>query len=311
MSYTVFHIDGGAGRVIAAIPALLKYHKNNPEDDFKVLVHGWDSLLWGIPELQDRVFNPENKGIFDRYVLNCKRVVSPEPYREPDYFKQKISLSEAFDKCINETDDHKDLTSPVLVLNKTEEKLAANIIEDVRSQQKKDLTVVIQPYGRGAKVDRGHVIDDASRSLDAGSYLLLAKKLSTKYNLIYFGEQDLAIQEDTYTFKFNGDLRAWMSVIESCDYFVGCDSVGQHMARAFNKPGTVIFGSTFPMNTSYPDFFQIIEKPGVKKYSPIRLCGLDSHLADRYNDKLMDFTEGEIHELFLKIVKDIENKVKK
>jgi ADP-heptose:LPS heptosyltransferase len=102
-----------------------------------------------------------------------------------------------------------------------------------------------------------------------------------------------------------------MSVIESADYFIGCDSVGQHMARAFNKPGTVIFGSTFPINTSYPDFFQIIEKPGQKKYSPIRVCGLDGHLADRYNDKLMDFTEDEIHDMFLKIVRDIETKVKK
>ena len=64
--------------------------------------------------------------------------------------------------------------------------MAANIISDVQTQQKKDLTIVIQPYGRGAKVDRGHIIDDASRSLDAVSYLLLAKKLSTKYNLIYF-----------------------------------------------------------------------------------------------------------------------------
>jgi len=141
--------------------------------------------------------------------------------------------------------------------------------------------------------------------------LLLAKKLATKYNLIYFGEQEFAVAEDTYAFKFNGDLRSWMSVIESADYFVGCDSVGQHMARAFNIPGTVIFGSTFPINTSYPDFFQIIEKPGHKKYSPIRICGLDGHLADRYNDKLMDFSEDEVHDMFLKIVKDIETKVKK
>jgi hypothetical protein len=311
MNHTVFHIDGGAGRVIAAIPALLKFHKNNPNDDFKVLVGGWDTLLWGIPELQDRVFNPENKGIFDRYILDCKKIISPEPYREPGYFKQEISLVEAFDRCINNTEDHKDLGAPVLVLNKTEEKMAANIISDVRSQQKKDLTIVIQPYGRGAKVDRGHIIDDASRSLDTAAYLLLAKKLATKYNLIYFGEQEFAVAEDTYAFKFNGDLRSWMSVIESADYFVGCDSVGQHMARAFDTPGTVIFGSTFPINTSYPDFFQIIEKSGQKKYSPIRICGLDGHLADRYNDKLMDFSEDEVHDMFLKIVKDIEAKVKK
>lgn len=306
MSYTVFQIDGGAGRVISSIPALKKFHKLNPKDDFKILVHGWDALLWGIPELQDRVFNPDNKGIFNNIVLGCKRIISPEPYREPNYFTQKVSLVEAFDICINNTNDHKDLEPPSLVLNKLEEKFAANIIQDTRLQQKKELTIVIQPYGRGAKIDRGHIIDEASRSLDTSAYLLLAKKLSTKYNLIYFGEKEMAVNEDTYTVKVQTDLRGWAAVVESCDYFVGCDSVGQHIARAFDKPGTVIFGSTFPINTSYPNHFQIIEKQGQKKYSPIRITNLDCHLADRYNDSLMDFSEEEIHDIFLKIVKDIE-----
>ena len=36
---TVFIIDGGAGRAIAAIPALLKYHRLNPKKDFRILIH--------------------------------------------------------------------------------------------------------------------------------------------------------------------------------------------------------------------------------------------------------------------------------
>jgi hypothetical protein len=82
------------------------------------------------------------------------------------------------------------------------------------------------------------------------------------------------------------------------------------MAKCFNKPGTVIFGSTFPINTSFPNHFQIIEKPGIKKYAPIRITEIDCHLADRMNDTLMDFSEEEVHDIFLKIVKDIESKVK-
>jgi hypothetical protein len=84
------------------------------------------------------------------------------------------------------------------------------------------------------------------------------------------------------------------------------------MARAFNKPGTVFVGSTFPINVSYPSWFNIYERPGIeKKYSPIRISGLDSHLADRYNDKCMDLSNQDIDELFLSIVKDIEKKVGK
>ena len=47
------------------------------------------------------------------------------------------------------------------------------------------------------------------------------------------------------------NLLQWMGIIKSCDYFLGCDSMGQHYAHALNKPATVIIGSTFPENISY------------------------------------------------------------
>jgi ADP-heptose:LPS heptosyltransferase len=307
----VFCIDGGAGRVIASIPALEKYVRNNPNQKVAILIHGWDNLVWGNPLLQDITYNADTKGVFDNIVKDADIIVTPEPYKEPGYFNQKLSLAQAFDKIINETDDHSDLGIPKLHLSKAEEKGAANLIADVKSQQKKNKTIVIQPFGRSARVDRGDVIDDSSRGLDSRSYLQLVKKLSTKYNMVLFAEKDFHLPQDNFTFKYEGDLRQWASIIEASDYFVGCDSVGQHMARAFNKPGTVILGSTFAINTTYPDWFSIIEKEGVeKKYSPIRICGLDSHLADRYNDKTMDFTDKEVDDIFMAIVNDIEKKVK-
>jgi ADP-heptose:LPS heptosyltransferase len=306
----VFVIDGGAGRVVAAIPALEKYVRSHPEEDVKIIIHGWDNLLWGNVLLQDITYSADTKGVFDLVFKNADVVVSPEPYRVPDYYNQKLSLAQAFDRIINETNEHKDLPPLKLHLNKSEEKGAANLIADVKSQQKKNKTIVIQPFGRSARIERGDVIDESSRGLDSASYLKLVKKLSTKYNLVLFAEKEFHLPEDTYTFKPQADLRIWMAIVEACDYFVGCDSVGQHFARAFDKPGTVIVGSTFPINVTYPDWFNIIEKDLPKKYSPIRICGLDSHLADRYNDKLMDFTDQEIDDIFMAIVKDIEKKVK-
>jgi len=306
----IFYIDGGAGRVVAAIPALRKYAKLHPKDDWNVIIAGWDNLLWGIPELQDITYNPDTKGVFDNVIAKADVIFTPEPYRIPGYFKQELSLAEAFDKEINQTDDHSDLEPPIMVLNKAEEKNAANVLAQVKQQQQKAKTLVIQPFGRSIRKDGTDLIDDSSRSLDPKSYVKLVRKLSTKYNLIFFGEKDFEVAEDTFTFKVQADLRMWSAIIESSDYFVGVDSVGQHMARALNKPGTVIVGSTFAINTTYPDYFNIIEKPGFKKYSPIRICGLDSHLADRYNDKCMDFTDAEIDDMYKNIVKDIEQKVK-
>lgn len=305
----IFNIDGGAGRVIAAIPALEKYDRLNPDTDWGVLIHGWDNLVWGNKLLQDRTFNPDTKGIFDLWIKDAD-LISPEPYKVNGYFNQRLSLAEAFDELINHTEDHSDLETPKLYLSKNEEKTAANVIADCKQQQgPKKHTIVIQPYGRSARIDREDIIDDSSRSISPEAYLQIVKNLSQKYNLILFAEEPFFQKEDTYTFKAQTDLRGWSAIIEGSDYFIGCDSVGQHMARAFNKPGFVIIGSTYPINTTYPDYFTIWEKSEAKKYSPIRICGLDAHLADRYNDTCMDLTPEQVTEVCKLIVKDIETKV--
>ena len=123
-------------------------------------------------------------------------------------------MVEGFDKLINETEDHSDLGVPELVLNKGEEKVAANVINDVKNQQNKNLTILIQPFGRSARIDNGDIIDDSSRSIEPGVYHKLVKKLSQKYNIIFMGEGEyaqLVSQEDSISAKLQLDLRGWNS----------------------------------------------------------------------------------------------------
>jgi hypothetical protein len=305
----LFYIDGGAGRIIAAIPALLKFSRLNPDADWNVLIPAWDNLLWSIPELQDRVYSLDTKGLFENTISKADVIHSPEPYRVPGYFNQKLSLAEAFDSEINKTDDHSDLGPPVMMFNKNEKIWAKNTIEEAKAASKKSKTIIFQPYGSGAAINNKDIVDTSSRSLSVQAFLSLSKKLSARYNVVFFGEPQLQVPEDTFTLKVpNADLRMWASLIDAADYFVGVDSVGQHMARAVGTRGTVIYGSTFPINTSYPDYFQVLEKEGIKKYSPIRISGLDSVLADRLNEKLMEFEEKEIKEIYDTIVSDIEKR---
>ena len=307
---TIFWIDGGAGRVIAAIPALLKYAKTHQNDDWGVLVGAWDFLYWGIPELQDRTYNLDTKGVFDNVVKNCDVIVTPEPYRNPAYFRQEISLVQAFDREINNTTEHGDLGVPSMVFNLTERGVAKNTILDLKNANKRNKTIIFQPFGRGAKKDRDVIQDEESRSLSQKDYLSLVKKLSTKYNIIFFGEPEFQLNEDSYAAKYSCDLRQWGALIAEADYFIGCDSVGQHIARAVGTPGTVIFGSTFPINTSYPDYFQILDNGKSKKYSPIRIAGLDVSLSNRLNESTMQFSDKELNDMYAAIVADIEKKVR-
>ena len=307
----LFYLDGGAGRILAAIPAFLKYAKLHPNEDWYILIPAWDYLYWGIPELQDRTFGIDTKGIFDTLVKEVDEIVTIEPYRIPGYFRQELSLGEAIDQQINETTDHSDLPPPKLVISSAESAFAKKSVADIKAIQKKQKTIIFQPFGRGAKVldkDKGVVADEEARSLSSADYVSLTLRLATRYNVIFFGEQDYHLKSDKYSAKFVCDLRQWAAIVGECDYFIGCDSLGQHMARSLNIPGSVIFGSTFPVNTSYPDYFNIIENKSHKKYSPIRLTGLDTMLANRLNESCMKFSDKELTEIFNNITIDIERK---
>ena len=307
----IFWIDGGAGRAIAAIPALIKFGRLNPDVDWAVMVAAWDFLYWGIPELQDRTYGIDTKGVFDNVIKNADQIITPEPYRCPAYFRQEISLVEGFDREINNTKDHSDLGIPVLKFNQQEVMVAKNTLEDLKAAQKKQKTVIFQPFGRGAKIDnRQGVFDEESRSLSQKDYLYLVKKIAMRYNTIFFGEPDFQLKQDTVSQKYTCDLRQWGALVQEADYFIGCDSVGQHMARAVGTPGTVIFGSTFPINTSYPDYFKIIETQQSRKYTPIRIAGLDATLSNRLNEGTINFTTKELDDMFNTIVADIEKKVR-
>ena len=80
--------------------------------------------------------------------------------------------------------------------------------------------------------------------------------------------------------------------------------MGQHLARAFGKTATVVTGSTFPINISYPDCkdFDIIDVgEGRRQYSPIRLT--TDERVDRYNDQSMELDKDQIRSILTSVRK--------
>jgi len=301
---TVFFIDGGAGRVITAIPALEHYVKSNPNENIKIFVYGWDNLFWSNRLLQPLSFSVNDKGNFQKIFKEADKILSPEPYRLPEYINQRASLAEAFDILINGKNNN--LGPPRLNLSKQEIYSAKKYIENIKNKNKKNKVIVIQPFGSTAFYDSvngsDYVIDPSYRSMDLMMFSKIVKYLSEKYNVVLFSDEKFHFKEDNCTIKLNGDLRMYASIINQCDYFIGCDSVGQHMARAFDKPGTVVFGSTFPENVSYPDWFQIVDKnKELRVYSPLRINDIDCNMADRMNEDCMNYSEKEIDDIIISI----------
>jgi hypothetical protein len=302
MSYLIY-IDGGAGRVICSIPALEKHHLAAPEKKWHVLVPAWSSIFWGNKLLQDRVFDPDQKGVFDQVVRQAQKIISPEPYRIPDYFNQNINLCEAFDREINNTLDHTDILHPTLDLTPLEKQSGMSFIKSLPHKK----TIVFQPFGSTCRILENDVVDDTARSINYTSYLEIIDRLKNDFNIILFCNKNLWNSSENNTIKVDRDLRGWFEIIQNCDYFIGVDSVGQHIARAFDKPGTVILGSTFKENVTYPDFFSIVETKLSKKYAPIRICNFDSHLVNLYNDQSIILNQYHLNEIFKNVYSHFEN----
>ena len=305
----IINIDGGIGRVITALPSLLKYHKNNPEEEWYLAISGWDYVPLGIPELHEKTFNPETKGVWENYYLKADEIVQAEPYRLPNFYKGKISLAEAFDEIINETDDHSDLEYETLSISNSENRKGQEIIYEAYEKSGKEQTIVINPYGSTAQVCPVGVYDDSLRSLPESMFIELSKLLAEDYNVIYMGYQHLLPQDDIehlYVPQPDLHIRDWMGVISQVDYLVGCDSVGQHIARATGTQGCVIMGGTDKVNMSYPDYFGIFQK-NKPAYSPMRVSMTQSNFAERLNKDCMNYTEKEILDIYEKIKYDLED----
>jgi len=306
---TAFFINGGAGRVITSIPAFEAYEKENPNDDFIIVCEAGTDFYKGHPTLHRRAYDTWHKGLFESFIKerNC---VSPEPYRVWEYYNQKCSLAQAFDIEINNK-GLRDVSVPSVYLNKIEKAQGENVIKEVKETTGKDKVVVIQPFGRTTEED---LIDVTSRSFRSEDMLEIANQLKQDYAVILMSEIQLNMQnskDDNIPIAQPQipDIRIWAGVINAADHFLGCDSVGQHIAKALDTQSTVVIGSTYPINTSYindpnVEIFDIGED--MRVYSPIRITNEEE--PDRINDKCMDLNKTQTKQIVDSIRKKLGRK---
>lgn len=298
-----YFINGGAGRVIASIPAFEKLAETNT--DFIIVCEGGSEMYRGHPILDQRAYDHWHKGIFVDQ-LKHRDLISPEPYRVWEYYNQMCSLSQAFDIAINNKGIRK-LSAPAINLNKLEIAEAYKFMQEVKARSGFEKTVVIQPFGRGVMANHGMIVDPSSRSFSQTDLIDIVNSLKKEYAVIIMSEFGNITGIEAATPKIP-NIRIWAAIIELSDYFLGCDSVGQHIARALEKSSTVVTGSTFPINVSYPDYsnFTIIDIGEKQRmYSPIRISQEDA--IERNNDSCMEMSDEDRRQ----IIKSIKNKLGK
>ena len=307
MRSKAFFVNGGYGRMVCSIPALELYAAESGDDDFIIVCEGGTDAYKGHPLLDDRAYDVWQKNLF-KEKLKDRELVSTEPYRIFEYYNQECSLSQAFDIQINNK-GIRELSKPTMNFSREELLVGRKLVSEVKSKVNKDKTIVIQPFGRGMQHIDGSFVDTSGRSIEYKDLKAIIRALqSEKFVVILMAEMAFDFSKE----KFNDEVampenvRQWAALIKYCDYFFGCDSVGQHVAYTVNKKSTVVLGSTFATNVSYPKsrIFNIVDLGIDKKmYSPIRLC--TDQVADLNNERLMELDEDS----FNRIIKSVKTNI--
>jgi ADP-heptose:LPS heptosyltransferase len=305
-----FFINGGAGRVVCSIPAFEKYYEESGDKDFIIVCEGGTEFFKGHPYLDAKAYDHWHKNLFADKIKHMD-VETPEPYRVWEYYNQKASLTQAFDICINNK-GVRELPAPTLSLSKEELAQGFGLVTEIKNKLKKDKVVVFQPFGRGVKEANGLVLDGTGRSMDTENVISLIKKFQESgWAVIMFSELKPNMKEaklkDEVAQPEGASLRIWTSIIKHADLFIGCDSVGQHLAHVLKTPAVTVLGSTYQINVSYPesDIFKVVDLGDkLRQYSPIRIV-IDEAI-DRTNESLMYMTK-EIENYTLNICKKLIN----
>ena len=296
MRSKVFFINGGAGRVIASIPALEKYAETH--DDFVIVAEVGMNFFKGHPVLDKYAYDHWHKNLFEDKIKH-RDCMTPEPYRRWHYYNQKCNIAQAYDMEINGLDEPRDLPTPKIKLSKTEAINAINLVEQIKAKTKKDKVIVVQPFGRGAEVQGEFIIDQSSRSFHQRDIVEVINNLRKDYGVIIMSEFQFVVDPPESNMIPcawpQADIRVWAGIIECADHFLGCDSVGQHIAKSVNTTVTTVIGATFPVNISYPEDrnFDIIDiGEGKRVFQPLRLTAED--YQDMMNDECMKMSSENI-----------------
>jgi ADP-heptose:LPS heptosyltransferase len=290
-----FFINGGAGRMLCSVPAFEKYEQESGDKDFIIVCEGGTDVFKGHPTLDSRTYDVWHKNLFVEK-LKDKDIYTIEPYRVWEYYNQKCSIAQAIDIEINKQ-GIRELPKPTLRLSKDELIAGRQLVSEVKKKLKKEKVIVFQPFGRGIEYLDESFVDRTSRSIEYKDVKKIIQKLQEKgFAVIMMSEIKLDLTQeknikDEIAFPENVSIRQWAAVIKYADHFLGCDSLGQHLAYSMDRPSTVVFGSTYPINVSYPNAknFNILDMgEELREYSPIRIT-MDERI-DRKHESLMTMT---------------------
>jgi hypothetical protein len=240
----IFDIQGGAGKVLAATPAVLKKYEivkfTFPEVECIVLTHYpdlWENL--GVTALHSN----EIKNFYRDYVHEKNSMIyAHDPYLEGSYINGECNLVEAYFKIYG-IEEHYAHQVPVVKFSENELSEIDSVIGSFGNEKP---IVAIQISGGPENQKTSY---SWTRDFHESQAQVLIDSLSDRFNFIQIRREDQTPLYNIHT--FNGSRREIMAFLSRCSAGLFIDSFAQHAAAAVGLKSVVLFIGTDPNQSGY------------------------------------------------------------
>jgi len=238
--YSIFHIEGGLGKHVAAT-AVAQCIKNNHPDRKLIVVCAYPEMYVNL-DFVDRVYRHGNTPYFyDDYIRDKDSIIfRHEPYYTTDHVHKRLSLIENWCKLYNlEYNDER----PTLVFNLRQQQIAFN-----KWQRSKPIMVI---QTNGGPMENQEFPYSWTRDLPYNTGQGLVNYYKEKYHIIQICRHDYNALEGVEVVNQAMSNSELFSLLLYSEKNILIDSSLQHAAAALNKPSTVLWIGTSPTVFGY------------------------------------------------------------
>lgn len=244
--YSIFHIQGGLGKHIAAT-AVAKAIKNNYPYRKLIVVCVYTDIFMNLPFV-DRVYQLGNTNYFyQNYIDNQDSILfHQEPYFTTDHIHKRLPLIQTWCKMYGiEYNGEK----PEIIFNSLQKKIS----KEVWTKGDKKPVMVIHTNG-------GMITPDAkpymwARDMPFDIAQQIVDKYHKKYTIYQCTKNNSPKLVNVNVIEFSQNMQLsimeFLSVILHSDKRILIDSCLQHAAAALNLPSVVLWNGTSPKVFGY------------------------------------------------------------
>ena len=288
MATTVFHIEGGIGKNVAATAVITAYKKAKPKRKI-IVVSAWPEVWIDNPDIA-RFYRIGNTPYFYQDVIKDKdvEIYPQDPYKQTNHITKKTHLIKTWCDMVGVKYNNE---QPKLHFNFRDVEEGKNIVQQCNNPEKPLL--VFQPFG-GPGPDHQSNPYSWTRDIHPSHAQKIVDGIVGKYNVLHVCYEFHPKLNNCHRLDKIISKKALFAMLAFSQKRIFIDSSLQHAAAALNLPSTVAWVATQPQIFGYDTHTNFVPKKQHAKGH------IDSYLYD-YN-----FT-GPAHECPYSTIDDIHD----